>query len=65
MLAVVTPLTAVDESDPPEIVAELMVPPVTLPFTSTAKRLELAALFWAWIKYPAGEVSVFLFTYRP
>ena len=45
MFAVVTPLTAVDERDPPEMVAVLKVPPTTFPDVSTVKRLVLAALF--------------------
>src|SRR5690348_11331237 len=65
MLAVVTPLTAVDEREPPEMVAVLMVPAATLPLISTVKRLVLAALFWAWIRKPAGEVSVFRLIYKP
>ena len=43
----------------------MKVPPTTLPLVSTVKRLEEAALFWAWIRKPDGEVSVFLFKYKP
>lgn len=48
-------------TDPSTIEAELTEAVVIRPFTSTAKRSVLAALFWPSIKNPAGEVSVFLF----
>lgn len=43
------------------IEAELTEAVVIRPEVSTANRLVLAALFWAWIKYPAEAVSVFRF----
>ena len=62
---VVTPLTWVEEREPPVRVEPLTVPDVMFPAVSTVKRLVLAALFWAWMRKPAGEVSVFLFRYKP